>query len=198
MFQTHKMKLTTSACFKFIALLFALHILMLCPRVYAREDVNAYNFSFVDIDGKPVNLADYKGKVLMIVNTASQCKFTPQYAQLEQLYERFHDQGLEIIAVPSNDFGQQEPGSSQQIKDFIDKNYRLTFLVTEKYQVTGKDAHPFYKWAETQVTFLGTPMWNFHKYIIDKEGNLQYWFASTTDPTSSDVVKAIKALINTK
>jgi glutathione peroxidase len=164
----------------------------------AQSTTNAHSFSFVDIDGKEINLADFKGKVVMIVNTASQCKFTPQYAQLEELYERFSEQGLVIIAIPSNDFGQQEPGSNQQIKDFVDKKYQVTFLVADKTHVSGKDAHPFYKWAETQVTYLGTPMWNFHKYIIDKKGNLEYWFTSTTEPTSTDVVKAIEMLLKSK
>jgi glutathione peroxidase len=166
--------------------------------VQAQSTTNAHSFSFVDIDGKEINLADFKGKVVMIVNTASQCKFTPQYAQLEELYERFSEQGLVIIAIPSNDFGQQEPGSNQQIKDFVDKKYQVTFLVADKTHVSGKDAHPFYKWAETQVTYLGTPMWNFHKYIIDKKGNLEYWFTSTTEPTSTDVVKAIEMLLKSK
>ena len=166
--------------------------------VQAQSTTNAHSFSFVDIDGKDINLADFKGKVVMIVNTASQCKFTPQYAQLEELYERFSEQGLVIIAIPSNDFGQQEPGSNQQIKDFVDKKYQVTFLVADKTHVSGKDAHPFYKWAETQVTYLGTPMWNFHKYIIDKKGNLEYWFTSTTEPTSTDVVKAIEMLLKSK
>ena len=166
--------------------------------VQAQSTTNAHSFSFVDIDGKEINLADFKGKVVMIVNTASQCKFTPQYAQLEELYERFSAQGLVIIAIPSNDFGQQEPGSNQQIKDFVDKKYQVTFLVADKTHVSGKDAHPFYKWAETQVTYLGTPMWNFHKYIIDKKGNLEYWFTSTTEPTSTDVVKAIEMLLKSK
>lgn len=166
--------------------------------VHAQSKLNAYSFSFLDIDGKKINLEDFKGKVVMIVNTASQCKFTPQYAQLEELYERFNKQGLVIIAVPSNDFGQQEPGSKQQIKNFIDKKYQVTFLVADKTHVTGKDAHPFYKWAETQVTYVGTPMWNFHKYIIDKNGDLQYWFTSTTEPTSNDLVRAIQTLLNSK
>ena len=178
---------------------FVLTLLMLSFQpLQAQSTTNAHSFSFVDIDGKEINLADFKGKVVMIVNTASQCKFTPQYAQLEELYERFSEQGLVIIAIPSNDFGQQEPGSNQQIKDFVDKKYQVTFLVADKTHVSGKDAHPFYKWAETQVSFLGTPMWNFHKYIIDKKGNLEYWFTSTTEPTSTDVVKAIEILLKSK
>lgn len=178
---------------------FVLTLLMLSSQtVQAQGTTNAYSFSFVDIDGKEINLSDFEGKVVMIVNTASQCKFTPQYAQLEELYERFGEQGLVIIAVPSNDFGQQEPGSNQQIKDFVDKKYQVTFLVADKVHVKGEYAHPFYKWAETQVTYLGTPMWNFHKYIVDKKGNLQYWFTSTTEPTSTDVVKAIQTLLNSK
>ena len=156
---------------------------------------NAYQFSFVSIDGKEINLSDFKDKVILIVNTASQCGFTPQYAGLQNLYQKYKDKGLVIIGVPSSDFANQEFDNNEDIKKFTNKEFNITFPLATVTKVKGKDAHPFYKWASKQSGILGSPKWNFHKYIIDKEGNFATWFASTTKPEANKIVKKIDSLL---
>ena len=153
---------------------------------------NAYQFSFNSIDGKPINLSDYKGKVILVVNTASKCGLTPQYKGLQSLYEKYRSKGLVIIGVPSSDFGGQEFEQIQQVKDFTNKEFHVTFPLTSINQVKGENAHPFYLWANAQVGFFASPKWNFHKYLIDKNGNLVSWFSSTTDPQAKEIIAAIE------
>ncbi len=153
----------------------------------------AYDFSFETIAGEPMPLADYKGKLLLIVNTASECGFTGQYAGLQKLYETYHDQGLVIIGVPSNDFGGQEPGSNGEIKKFCESKFRVTFPLAAKAVISGDDAHPFYKWARAQKGLVGAPKWNFHKYLVSTKGELIDYFNSTTSPDADNLQRAIKA-----
>jgi len=155
----------------------------------------AHDFSFTTIDGDPLPLSQFKGKAVLVVNTASLCGFTPQYKGLQALYERYGDKGLVVLGVPSNDFGGQEPGANAKIKDFCDTNYHITFPLAEKEVVSGNKAHPFYKWAAKELGMLATPKWNFHKYIIDPNGKLVDWFATTTKPGSAKVTKAIEAVL---
>lgn len=157
---------------------------------------NAYSFSFKSIKGEDLPLANYKGKVLLIVNTASKCGFTKQYDALEKLYLEYKDKGLVIIGVPSNDFGSQEPGNEQEIENFCKVNFGVTFLLTKKEVVSGKDAHPFYLWARQTLGFGTAPKWNFHKYLINREGKLVNYFYSTTKPDSKKVVEAVKKLLD--
>ncbi len=157
-------------------------------------NVYAYSFHALQGDGK-IALEDYKGKVLLIVNTASQCGFTPQYDGLEKLYQTYKDRGLVIIGVPSNDFGGQEPGSSEQIAHFCKINYGVTFPIAAKEVVTGDKAHPFYKWAREQKGILGAPKWNFHKYLISRQGELIDYFHSTTTPDSPKLIKEVERLL---
>ncbi|QQG37353.1 MAG: glutathione peroxidase [Micavibrio aeruginosavorus] len=157
---------------------------------------NAYDFSFTTINGEPLPLSRFNNKVLLVVNTASRCGFTPQYEGLQTIYEAYKDKGLVIIGVPANDFGGQEPGSNQEIKRFCAMNYAITFPMTEKTTVTGKGAHPFYQWAAKQKTgglLSAKPRWNFHKYLVGPDGELAGSFASTTKPGSEDLIKAIEA-----
>lgn len=158
----------------------------------------AYDFSFTTIDGKPLSLSDYEGKVILIVNTASYCGFTPQYKALEELYQTYKNDGLIIIGVPSNDFGKQEPGSSEEVACFVEDHYPITFILTEKEHVRGKKAHPFYVWAKKKAGFfgLGRPFWNFHKYIVARDGTLFTWFPSATSPMSPRFRKAIECALN--
>jgi len=153
---------------------------------------NAHQFSFTQFNGEPLHLADLKGKVIMVVNTASECGFTGQYEELQSLYEQYQDKGLEIIAVPANDFGGQEPGSDEDIQSFTKEKFEVTFPVVSKETVTGKDAHPFYVWASEQAGLLGSPKWNFHKYLIGTDGEFIGWFATTTSPTADKITQTIE------
>jgi glutathione peroxidase len=160
------------------------------------SDRTAYDFSFESLAGEPMPLAQYRGKALLIVNTASKCGFTPQYKGLQVLYDKYKSRGLVVIGVPSNDFGQQEPGTAQDIKKFCELNYGVTFPMTAKQVVTGDGAHPFYKWAYEVMGFGSTPKWNFHKYLIDTNGNMVDYFSSMTAPDSEKLTAAIeKALL---
>jgi len=154
---------------------------------------SAYDFSFTTLVGHhPLPLSEFKGKVLLVVNTASKCGFTPQYAGLEKLYLTYKDRGLVILGVPSNDFGSQEPGSSEDIASFCQVNYGVTFPMTSKEVVSGKEAAPFYLWARKQAGFGSAPKWNFHKYLIGRNGEMITYFFSTTSPESPKLVKAIE------
>lgn len=153
---------------------------------------NAHSFSFSSMKGDKLKLADYRGKVVMIVNTASQCGFSNQYAEMQQLYDRYKDKGFVVIGVPSDNFGGQEFDSEEQVKQFTTNKFQVTFPLTTINNVKGSNAHPFYKWAREEAGFLGSPKWNFHKYLIGKDGKLAQWFSTPTSPTSSKVIKHIE------
>jgi glutathione peroxidase len=166
----------------------------------ARADVphDVYGFSFTSIIGDVVPLSDYRGKVVLIVNTASKCGFTKQYEGLQKLYEEYADRGFLVIGVPANNFGGQEPGSNQDIKEFCEGVYQITFPMMEKIDVVGKDAHPFYQWAAAQKKgglLFSTPRWNFHKYLIGPDGALAGSFGSQVAPESADLRHAIENLL---
>ncbi len=154
---------------------------------------SAYDFSFTTIEGGPLPLSQYKGKVVLLVNTASQCGFTPQYTDLQTVWERYRDRGLVVLGVPSNDLGGQEPGSEAEIKQFCEVNFSVDFPLTGKEHVVGDDAHPFYRWAADQLGFAAKPRWNFHKYLIGPDGSLVDWFSTITKPTAEKVTQAIEA-----
>ena len=153
----------------------------------------AYDFSFKSIGGEPLPLSNFRGKVVLLVNTASQCGFTDQYNHLQSVWSRFRERGLVVLGVPSNDFGNQEPGKEAEIKRFCEVNFDVDFPLTSKVHVTGKKAHPFYQWAESELGILAKPRWNFHKYLISPNGQLADWFSTPTSPTSGKVIKAIEA-----
>lgn len=158
---------------------------------------NAYDFSFHTLVGdKPLPLSSFRGKVLIIVNTASKCGFTPQYSSLEKLYEKYKDRGLVILGVPSNDFASQEPGTDQEIANFCKINYGVSFPMTSKEIVSGKNAHPFYLWARQELGFGTAPKWNFHKYLINRQGKLIDYFYSTTSPDAPRFVKAVEKALD--
>jgi glutathione peroxidase len=160
---------------------------------------NAYAFEFQSLDGDgKIKLSDYQGKVIMVVNTASQCGFAIQYGELQELYSRYHDEGFIIIAVPNYDFGDQELGTPEEISKFCQINYSISFPLTTKYNVAGSKAHPFYVWAREQLGFGTGPKWNFHKYLIDRQGNLAEYFYTTTPPDAPRVIEAIEKLIANK
>jgi glutathione peroxidase len=162
---------------------------------------SAYNFTFKDTDGVPFPLETYRGKVLLVVNTASRCGFTPQYAELEALYETYKDKGLVVLAIPSDDFGSEEPGDDRQIKAFAFSKFHITFPIMGKTDVVGDARHPFYAWAAEQNKggfFLSTPRWNFQKYLIGRDGQLVDSFLPTTTPTSSSIVKSVELALADK
>jgi len=153
-------------------------------------------FSSRTLDGKPLELADYAGKVLLIVNTASNCGFTPQYAGLEALHRKFAARGLVVLGFPCNQFGAQEPGSEVEIGAFCEKNYGVTFPLSEKVEVNGEGAHPLFKYLTKEAPgLLGTTAikWNFTKFLVDREGNVVERFAPATKP--EELASKIEALL---
>jgi glutathione peroxidase len=156
----------------------------------AMSRVTAYAFSFPALDKGEIKLADYAGQPLMIVNTASLCGFTPQYAGLQQLWTEFHGRGLMIVGVPSNDFGGQEPGGASDIAETALHQYGVTFPIAAKTVVKGPDAHPFYKWA-ADLRPKDVPHWNFHKYLIGRDGNIADVFPESIEPTDTRVKTTI-------
>jgi glutathione peroxidase len=146
---------------------------------------NVYEFSADSLTGAPVDLADYRGKVLLIVNTASQCGFTPQYQGLEAVYQQFKDKGVEVLGFPCNQFGKQEPGSAEEIGAFCEKNYGVTFPLFAKIDVNGSDAHPLFKHLKQQAPgLMGTEAikWNFTKFLVKKDGTVYKRYAPQTEP----------------
>lgn len=140
-----------------------------------------------------LRLDQYLGNVVMVVNTASRCGFAKQYADLEKLWQQYHNQGLIIIALPSNDFMGQEPGSDEEIIEFCEINFGVTFPIAAKLHVKGVDKHPFFNIVEQDLGKLALPKWNFYKYIINREGELVDWFASITKPTSRKIIDVVEA-----
>lgn len=159
------------------------------------HEKTAYDFSFTSITGEELPLARFRGKPVLVVNTASECGFTPQYAELQELWERYKGKGLVVIAVPSDDFGGQEPGTDAEIKAFCETRYGVDFLLASKEHVKGGQAHPFYAWAREAKGALAAPKWNFHKYLIAPDGRLDEWYASTTSPLADKVTGRIDALL---
>ena len=157
----------------------------------AQYDQLANEFAFKSVDGKIIDLADYKEKVILIVNVASRCGFTNQYEGLQSLWNTYKDKGLIVIGVPSNNF-RQEPGTNKEIKKFCETTFGVNFLITEKISVTGADAHPFFKWAKKNHGSSAIPKWNFHKIIIGKNGKVVETFASITKPLSKNFISTIE------
>lgn len=154
---------------------------------------NLYDIQINSLQGKPINFGDFKGKYMLFVNVASKCGFTPQYKDLEKLYQEYKDH-LIVIGVPCNQFGHQEPGSSDEIQEFCQVNYGVSFLITEKVNVKGSNQHPLYAWLtkkENNGKKSSTVRWNFQKYLVDSEGNLIDFYYSITKPTSSKITKHI-------
>jgi glutathione peroxidase len=163
------------------------------PTAFAQgsmSQVTAYAFSFPALSGDDIRLAQYTGNPLLVVNTASLCGYTPQYAGLQELWTEFRDRGFSIIGVPSNDFGGQEPGGATEIAETARHQYAVTFPMAAKAVVTGPNAHPFYKWA-AQVRPRDVPRWNFHKYLIGRDGRVADVFASAVEPTDTRIKMAI-------
>ena len=154
---------------------------------------NISKLSVKDIDGKIVNLSDYQGKVLLIVNVASYCGYTKQYSGLEEIYKKYKDKGFEILAFPCNQFGQQEPGTNEEIKSFCSSKFDVTFKLFDKVDVNGKDQSPLYSiLTNNETTGKADIKWNFEKFLIDKNGNVVSRYASKVEPESKELTSAIE------
>ena len=158
-------------------------------------EATAYEFEFQSINGPPLPLAQFRGKPVLVVNTASFCGYTPQYRGLQALSERYRARGLVVLGVPSNDFGAQEPGTLAEIKTFCETTYRVTFPLARKEHVIGGHAHPFYRWIAAELGEAGQPRWNFHKYLIGPDGSLAGAWPSSVDPEAPEITREIEALL---
>ena len=163
--------------------------------VRAGSGPTAHDFSFESIEGGALPLAKFAGKAILVVNTASFCGYTHQYAGLQSLWQKYRQRGLVVLGVPSNDFGAQEPGSSSEIKSFCTVNFDIDFPLAAKQIVSGADAHPFYLWAKQQLGARSAPRWNFHKYLIAPDGELTAWFATRVPPDAPRMIAAIEGVL---
>jgi len=175
----------------FLAIMAAVAAVPARAQAPAMSRITAYAFHFAGLEGGDIQLAEHAGKPILIVNTASLCGYTPQYAGLQELWKRYRDRGLLVIGVPSNDFGGQEPGGAAEIVETAQHQYGVNFPVAAKVVVRGATSHPFYKWAAAQRP-LDLPRWNFHKYLIGRDGLIAASFPSEIEPTDARVVAAIE------
>jgi glutathione peroxidase len=157
-----------------------------------------YSFTMKTIDGKEKSLSEYRGSVLLVVNVASFCGYTPQYKDLEELYRKYKSQGFRILAFPANNFGQQGPGSDKEIKEFCETKYSVTFDLFSKISVKGEDQHPLYQYITKESPFPGEVKWNFQKYLVDKKGEIVAMFPSRVKPTDKGVLERIESLLKDK
>jgi glutathione peroxidase len=167
-------------------------LLIMAPSLFAGSGV--YGFTLNSIDGKPMPLADYKGKVVLLVNVASQCGYTPQYSALEGIYEKYKDRGFVILGFPANNFGAQEPGTNEEIKTFCTRKYSVTFPMYSKISVKGADQAPLYGYLtnETGAGISGEIKWNFTKFLVDRDGKVVQRFEPAVTPDSKEVTSAIE------
>ena len=159
------------------------------------NEMNFYDFKIEDIQGEEISLDIYKGKTILLVNVASNCGFTNQYGDLQNLWEKYKEKNLIVLGVPSNQFGNQEPGSNSEIKNFCEVNFNVNFPMTSKYDVKGENAHDIYKWAKATFGNKAVPKWNFHKILIDKNGKVHDTFVSFTNPMSKKVLSEIEKIL---
>jgi glutathione peroxidase len=153
----------------------------------------AHDFVFTTIDNKPLDMKAYAGRPVLLVNVASFCGFTPQYGELQRLHETYGPKGLVVLGVPSNDFGAQEPKTEPEIAQFCETNFGVTFPMTSKQKIVGMDAHGLYQWIADEAGEGAAPKWNFHKYLIGKDGDLKSAWPSRVSPTSKEITGAIEA-----
>jgi glutathione peroxidase len=173
-------------------------VIIMAGSVFAAS--NIYDFTLPSIDGKPMPLADFKGKVVLVVNVASRCGYTPQYSALEALYEKYKDQGFVIVGFPANNFGGQEPGSNEEIKTFCSRKYNVTFPLYSKVSVKGDDQTPIYQYLTKQTgpSIAGEIKWNFTKFLVDRNGQVVQRFESAVTPDSKEVVSAVESQLSQK
>ena len=164
-------------------------------KVSAKYEKLFFDLDIKSINGEVINFDKYKGKTILVVNVASKCGFTKQYSGLETLYNKYRDNGLVVIGIPSNQFGGQEPGSNIEIKEFCEVNFNITFPLTDKVDVKGANSHEIYIWAKENYGKSTIPKWNFHKILINKNGKVQNTFNSFIDPMSNKITKEIESIL---
>ena len=179
----------------YLILLIFLIMFSFFSKVNAKYEKLFFELSIESISGEQLDLRQFKGKTVLIVNVASKCGFTKQYADLQTLYEKYKDQGLVVVGIPSNQFGGQEPGSNKEIKDFCETNFNITFPMTGKYDVKGKNAHPIYLWAKETYGNSTVPKWNFHKILINKDGKVEETYAPFINPMSNKIIKKLEKIL---
>ena len=164
-------------------------------KVEAKYEKLFFELNIKSINGEPLDLNKFEGKTVLLVNVASKCGFTKQYTELQKLYNLYKDKGLVVIGIPSNQFGGQEPGSNEEIKNFCETNFNITFPMTEKVDVKGENANELYLWAKKNYGKSTIPKWNFHKILINKEGKVQDTYNSFIEPLSKKIIKEIELIL---
>jgi len=164
-------------------------------KVEAKYEKLFFELNIKSINGESLDLNQFKGKAVLLVNVASKCGFTKQYTELQKLYDLYKDKGLVVIGIPSNQFGGQEPGSNEEIKNFCETNFNITFPMTEKVDVKGENANELYSWAKDNYGKSTIPKWNFHKILINKEGKVQDTYNSFIEPLSKKIIKEIELIL---
>jgi len=171
-------------------------IIQLMNNSLANYEKKFFDLRIKSLNGETINLSQYKDKAVLVVNVASNCGFTKQYTDLQNLWDQYKRKGLIVLGVPSNQFGKQEPGTNDEIKKFCEVNFNINFPMTDKVDVKGPNAHPIYIWAKENFGNSAIPKWNFHKILINKEGNVQDTFSSLTKPSSKRIINQIDKILN--
>ena len=179
----------------YLLILISLVMISFFGKVEAKYEKLFFDLSIKGINNETINLSKFRGKTILLVNVASKCGFTKQYTGLQTLYDNYKGKDFLVIGVPSNQFGGQEPGSNKEIKDFCETNFDITFPITDKVDVKGKDAHILYKWAKDNHGSSTVPKWNFHKILINKDGKIQDTFNSFITPLSDKIKKQIELVL---
>ena len=164
-------------------------------KISAEYKKKFYDFDIQNINNETINLSKYKNKIVLLVNVASKCGFTKQYSGLQSLYEKYDKKGFVVIAIPSNQFGNQEDGTNEEIKNFCETNFNITFPIMNKSDVKGKNAHPIYLWAKDNYGKSAVPKWNFHKILINRDGKIEDTYSSFVDPLSKKIVTKIEKIL---
>jgi len=181
---------------KILLFLIIISMFSFMNKTFAKYEKTFFDFSIKSIDGNNLELSTYKNKAILLVNVASNCGFTKQYSDLQQLWEKYGEKGLIVLGVPSNQFGKQEPGSNKEIKKFCEVNFNVNFPMTDKVDVKGTLAHPIFLWAKENYGSSAIPKWNFHKILINKDGKIQETYSSLTKPMSKKITDEIEKILN--
>ena len=179
----------------YLLILISLIMFSFSEKVEAKYEKLFFDLSIKSIDNKVIDLSKYRGKTVLLVNVASKCGFTKQYSGLQTLYEKYKEKNFVVIGIPSNQFGGQEPGSNDEIKNFCETNFNITFPITDKTDVKGNNSHIIYKWAKENHGNSTVPKWNFHKILINKEGKVHDTFSSFTTPLSDKIKREIELIL---